>query len=225
MRVVLFGATGMLGHGVLRECLRDESVEAVLAIGRGQSALTHAKLRQIVERDLFRLEELGTALDGYDVCLYCLGMTSVGMLEADYRRLTVELTVSIAATLFKHNAGMNFLFISGTGTDSSGTSATMWARVKGEAENALLGMGFAAAYMFRPAFVQPMDGCLARTGWMRVLAPLVPVLRMVSAGYFSTTEELGRAMLRVASHGYSKRILDSSDFRAATLADGVPASP
>jgi hypothetical protein len=209
----------MLGQGVLRECLADDDVTAVLSIGRSGASLQHAKLTEIVRTNLFTLEELGGKLDEYDVCLYCLGLSSFRVSEKDYRRLTLDLTVSIAETLLRHNPGMQLLFISGTGTDSTGTSSQMWARVKGEAENALLRMPFSAAYMFRPSFIRPLHGSLPRTPWMRTLYavadPLFPLIKLLAPRHVSTTEELGRAMLHVAKHGFGRRILENWDFKKA----------
>jgi uncharacterized protein YbjT (DUF2867 family) len=211
----------MLGQGALRESLEDGDVEAVLSIGRSCAGLRHAKLTEIVRADLFTSEELGTQLDGYDVCLYCLGLSSFRVPEKDYRRLTVDLTVSVAETLLRHNPGMQFLFISGTGTDSTGSSSQMWARVKGEAENALLGMPFRAAYMFRPSFIRPLHGSLPKTPWLRriyaVADPLFPLIKLLAPRHVSTTEELGRAMLHVAKHGFERKILENWDFRKAQI--------
>jgi uncharacterized protein YbjT (DUF2867 family) len=219
MRVILFGATGMLGQGVLRECLLDKDVESVLSVGRSETGLQHPKLLEIVQRDLFALEAIGSKLDGYGICLYCLGVSSFRMPEKDYRRLTLDLTVAIAETLLRHNPGLRFLFISGTGTDSAGSSSQMWARVKGEAENALFRMPFGAVYMFRPGFIRPLHGNLPRAAWMRAFytlaTPLFPVLRALLPKHVSTTEELGRAMLHVAKHGYGRPVLENWDFRKA----------
>ena len=211
----------MLGQGALRECLADSDVEAVLSIGRSGAGLQHAKLTELVRADLFTLEELGSKLDGYDVCLYCLGLSSFRVPEKDYRRLTLDLTVSIAETLLRHNPGMQFLFISGTGTDSTGMSSQMWARVKGEAENALLRMPFSAAYMFRPSFIRPLHGSLPKTPWLRALYaaadPLFPLIKRLAPRHVSNTQELGRAMLHVAKHGFERRILENWDFRKARI--------
>ncbi|HEU0120807.1 MAG TPA: epimerase [Bryobacteraceae bacterium] len=223
MRVILFGGTGMLGGGVLRECLADADVTRVVSAGRAGVELTHPKLRQIVTRDLFALESLGSALDGFDVCLYCLGPTSVGATEASYRRITRDLTVSIGETLLRHNTALRFLFISGRGADSAGTSRQMWARVKGEAENAILAMPFADVYVFRPGVVQPVHGTASRTAWIRaaykLTGPLMSLLRWAAPRSVSTTEELGKAMLRTAKYGFPKKILEASDFRDAVGPD------
>jgi len=211
----------MLGQGALRECLADSDVEAVLSIGRSGAGLQHAKLTELVRADLFTLEELGSKLDGYDVCLYCLGLSSFRVPEKDYRRLTLDLTGSIAETLLRHNPGMQFLFISGTGTDSTGTSSQMWARVKGEAENALLRMPFSATYMFRPSFIRPLHGSLPKTPWLRALYavadPLFPLIKLLAPRHVSNTQELGRAILHVAKHGFERRILENWDFRKAQI--------
>lgn len=205
-RVILFGATGMLGQEVLRECLADSDVKTGSFIGRRETGKQDAKLT-----DMFALEELGSKLDGLDVCLYCLGMTSFRMFKKDYRRLTVDLTVSIGETLLRHNPGMRFHFLSGTGTDSTGTTSQMWARVKGEAENALPRRPFGAA----------MNDSGPRTGWMRLLYgvtdPFFPVMKALIPRHVSTTEELGRAMLSVAKHGFGRPILENWDFGKAVV--------
>jgi uncharacterized protein YbjT (DUF2867 family) len=216
MRVILFGATGMIGQGVLRECLLDPGVERVLAVGRRSTGLRHEKLREIVLEDLSELSALESELTGFDACLYCLGVSSAGMSEAEYRRVTYDLTMAAAETLVKRNSGMTFLYISGAGTDSTERGRAMWARVKGATENALLRLPFKAAYMLRPAYIQPLHGIRSSTRWTRVLyavmGPLYPVWKTLFPKYVTTTEELARAMIRVAKDGAPKRILESRDF-------------
>lgn len=228
MRVILFGGTGILGGGVLRECLADSAVTAVAAAGRASVGLTHPKLREFVVKDLSGLDALGAELDGFDVCLYCLGPTSVGATEADYRRITRDLTVTIAETLLQHNPQLRFLFVSGRGADGTGTSRQMWARVKGEAENVILAMPFAEAYVFRPGVVQPVHGTASKTAWIRLMytltAPVLELWRWAAPRSVSTTAELGKAMLAVARHGFSKRVIEARDFQdAATLRPSLPA--
>ena len=220
MKVILFGATGMVGQGVLRECLLDSGVESVLAVGRSKIVLTGAgqqdgKLREIVRGDLADLSSVEGQLAGYDACFFCLGVSSVGMDAQKYYRLTYELTTSIATTLARLNPGMTFIYVSGTGTDSSEQGRSMWARVKGKTENALLKMPFRAAYMFRPGYIQPMHGIRTKTRWARalyaVIGPLYPLWKLLFPRYVTTTECMGRAMLNVVRRQPAERILESWD--------------
>jgi uncharacterized protein YbjT (DUF2867 family) len=213
MNVILFGATGMVGQGVLRECLRDDSVERVLAIGRSASGQTHPKLRELVRPDMFDFTVVDADLRGYDACLFCLGVSSAGMSEADYTRLTYDLTLGWARTLSRINPAMTFLYVSGAGTGGK----AMWAQVKGRAEAALLAL-FPSAYMIRLGALYPAHGEISRTPWVRisyvVLRPLVPVLRAIAPGMLNSTEELGRAMIRAARDGAPTRVLEMRDLRA-----------
>ena len=215
MNVVLFGATGMVGQGALRECLLDPGVRRVLAVGRAATGQRHEKLREVVVPDVADLSAVEGELVGFDACLFCLGATSAGMSEEDYTRLTVDLTLAVARTLLRLNPGRTFVFVSGTGADSSERGRVMWARVKGKAENVLLRMGFRAAYVFRPAAIVPMHGITSRTRWIRVantaLKPFFSVLRALLPNHVTTTEQLGRAMLKVAREGYSKPVLEAPD--------------
>ena len=214
MRVILFGATGMIGQGVLRECLLDPRVERVLAVGRAATGQTHAKLRDLVLPDLFRIADAAPELAGHDACFYCLGVSSAGMSEAAYARVTYDLTVAVADAVARASPNLTFVFVSGAGTDATEKGGTMWARVKGRAENAVLKMPFRAAYVFRPGFIQPMHGVTSRTRSYRLLyaamKPLYPLLRRVPS-VATTTERVGRAMLAVARGGYAKRVLESAD--------------
>jgi len=205
----------MVGQGVLRECLLDPGVESVLVVGRSPTGHEHAKLNEIVRPDLFDLSAIEGELSGYDACFFCLGVSSAGMGEAEYRHLTYDLTLSVARSLAKANPGMTFLYVSGAGTDSTESGRMMWARVKGATENALLRMPFKAAYMFRPGYIQPVHGAQTRTKWYgivyAVLAPLYPVGEALVPKYVTTTERLGRAMIRVARAGNPDRVLASVD--------------
>jgi len=215
VKVIVFGATGMVGQGVLRECLLDPGVENVLVVGRSPTGHEHAKLNEIVRPDLFDLSAIEGELSGYDACFFCLGVSSAGMGEAEYRHLTYDLTLSVARSLAKASPGMTFLYVSGAGTDSTESGRMMWARVKGATENALLRMPFKAAYMFRPGYIQPVHGAQTRTKWYgivyAVLAPLYPVGEALVPKYVTTTERLGRAMIRVARAGNPDRVLASVD--------------
>lgn len=216
MNAILFGASGMVGQGVLRECLLDPGVEKICSIGRSTTGQAHPKLTEIVHRDIADLTPIQDRLKAYDACFFCLGVTSVGINEAEYRHVTYDYAVGAAGTLAELNPGMTFVFISGAGTDSGGRQ--MWARVKGETENALLRMPFEAAYMFRPAFIQPLHGIQSKTALYRVLykilAPLNPLLLKFLPKYATTSEILGRAMIKAARQGAPKRVLESADINA-----------
>jgi uncharacterized protein YbjT (DUF2867 family) len=179
VKVILFGASGMVGKGALRECLLDPEIAEVLAIGRSATGQQHAKLRELVRDDLFDLSDIAASLAGYDACFFCLGVSATGMKEAAYRRVTYDLTMAVARILAQQNPAMTFLYVSGTGTDSSERGRTMWARVKGKTENDLLRLPFAAAYMLRPGYIQPMHGIRSKTGWYQalytVVAPTYPL--------------------------------------------------
>jgi uncharacterized protein YbjT (DUF2867 family) len=163
MRVLVFGATGMIGQGVLRECLLAPDVESVAAIGRTATGIAHPKLRDIVHRDLVDYRAIESQLSGFDACFFCLGVTSAGMSEEDYTRIAYDITIAAAETLARLNPQMTFVYVSGVGTDSTERGRTMWARVKGRTENALLRLPFRGAYMFRPGFIEPRFGVKSRT--------------------------------------------------------------
>jgi uncharacterized protein YbjT (DUF2867 family) len=211
MRVILLGATGMVGQGVLRECLLDPGVASVLTIGRSPTGQQHAKLQEIVHKDLLDLSAIESRLTSFDACFFCLGVSSAGMTEQAYRRVTYDLTTSVAATLVKLNPAMTFIYVSGTGTDSTERGRMMWARVKGQTENALLQMPFKAAYMFRPGYIQPLHGVQTKTKWVgamyAVIGPLYPALKLLFPKYVTTTECVGRAMLIVARQGAPQQVL------------------
>jgi len=220
MKVLIFGATGMVGQGVLRECLLDPNVQLVQTIGRSATAAQHPKLREIVHQDLFHYEAIAANLSGFDACFFCLGVTSSGMSEPDYARVTYGITIAAAETLSKLNPRMTFIYVSGAGTDTSERGRSMWARVKGKTENALLRLPFAAAYMFRPGIIEPLHGVKSKTQLYRVFyalgKPLLPLLRRAFPNYVLTTEQIGRAMLSVAKQGYPRHILEIADIRAAS---------
>jgi uncharacterized protein YbjT (DUF2867 family) len=216
MNVVLFGATGMVGTGALLECFADPRVQSVLAITRSSTGRGHPKLREIVHANFFNYDHLAGEFASCDACFFCLGVSSLGMSEAEYTRLTYDLTLAAARTMVAANRRITFCYVSGVGTDSTERGRTMWARVKGKTENALLALPFAGAYMFRPGYIQPIGGVKSKTGWVQaaytVLAPAYPVLRPLLRG--TTTANFGRALIQVAAHGYPKRILYSSDINA-----------
>jgi uncharacterized protein YbjT (DUF2867 family) len=221
VKVILFGATGMVGQGTLRECVLDPDVTEVLVVGRNPIGRTHGKIREIVHKDLYDLSPIASQLTGYDSCFFCLGVSSVGMSEADYTKITHDLTLGVAHVLAQQNPQMVFLYISGTGTDSTERGKSMWARVKGRTENELLREPFRAAYMLRPGYIQPMHGVKSKTPLYRAfyvaLSWLYPVIRALAPKYAITTEVLGRAMIKIAKSGAPKRILENSDIEAVTL--------
>jgi uncharacterized protein YbjT (DUF2867 family) len=222
MKVILFGATGMVGQGALRECLLDPGVTRVLSIVRTPAAAPHEKLRELVVRDFLDFSAVEAELAGYDACFFCLGVSSAGLGEAEYTRVTYDITVAAASTLARLNPGMTFIFVSGASADSTEKGRLMWARIKGKAENAVLGMPFKASYVFRPAFIQPLHGITSRTPAYRILyrflAPLVPVLRALFPRKTTTTERMGRAMLNVTRRGAPVRVLENHDINAAAAA-------
>jgi len=217
MNVLLFGATGMVGQGALRECLLDPGVRRVLTVGRRATGQRSEKLRELVVPAVTDLSAVEPELSGFDACLFCLGVSSAGMSEERYTTLTYDLTFAVAQTLVRRNPGMTFLYVSGMGTDSSEQGRTMWARVKGRTENALLHLPFKAAYMFRPAIILPLHGIRSSTRWTRILytvtRPLYPIFRTLFPNYVTTTEQLGRALLTVAREGFPKPILEPPDIR------------
>ena len=223
MNVILFGATGMVGQGVLRECLLDPGVKAVLSIGRNATGQKHEKLREVAHQDLLNLSPLETQLVEFDACFFCLGVSSAGMSENAYRRITYDLTLSVAEALVKGNPNMTFIYVSGAGTDSSERGRSMWARVKGQTENALLRLPFRAAYMFRPAAIVPLHGIKSRTRIYRifyaVLGPILPLLESHFPKYITTTEKLGRAMIKVATQGAPKPVLENLDINEILKTD------
>jgi uncharacterized protein YbjT (DUF2867 family) len=216
MNVILFGASGMVGQGVLRECLLDPDVGKILSIGRSTIGQSDDKLREIVHKDVANLEPIAQELTGYDACFFTLGVSSFRMKEADYRRITYDLTLGAAKTLARLNPALTFIYVSGAGTDSSGSA--MWMRVKGETENALLALPFKAAYMFRPGFIQPLHGIRSKTALYRlpyaILGPFNSLFLKFFPKYATTTEVLGRAMIKAARYGAPKKILESQDINA-----------
>jgi uncharacterized protein YbjT (DUF2867 family) len=217
MKIVIFGATGMVGQGVLRECLMARDVEAVLAVGRTATGLQDAKLRELVVANLFDTGKYAGELAGFDACFFCLGVSSAGMSETTYSRLTYDLTMAVAEALVQVNPAITFVYVSGMGTDSSERRSTMWARVKGRLENALLRLPFRAAYMFRPGFIMPLAGIRSKTRAYRILygilKPVSPLLRWAFPRQVLTTAEVGSAMLAVTRNGVSKRVLETGDLR------------
>ncbi|MET7949554.1 NAD-dependent epimerase/dehydratase family protein [Micromonospora sp. NPDC005324] len=214
MRVVIFGATGMVGQGVLRESLLAPDVREVLTIGRRPTKQRHPKLRELTVADVGELDDVRAELTGVDACFYCLGVSSVGMDEAAYTRISYEYPLAAARLLAEVGPNATFVYVSGVGTDSTGHGRVMWARVKGRAENAVLDL-LPNGYAARPGFIQPTHGAASRTRWYRwlyaVTNPLYPVLSRLFPAYVTSTDRLGRAMLRVARVGSPRRVLAGRD--------------
>ena len=218
LRILIFGATGMVGQGVLRESLLDPRIDQVQTVGRTATGAAHARLRELALPNLLDLAPAEAELVGFDACFFCLGVSSSGMAEADYSRVTYDITLSAAETLARLNPGMTFIYVSGTGTDSSERGRSMWARVKGRTENALSRLAL-RAFMFRPGIIQPLHGIRSKTPAYRLLyqvtGPLLPLLRAAFPDLIVTTEQVGRAMISVARHGAPTRILENRDIRSA----------
>jgi uncharacterized protein YbjT (DUF2867 family) len=215
MNVLVFGATGMLGQAVVGECLRDRGVKRVIIVGRRPAGLTDPKIVEIIESDVSHLAPHESLLRDVDACFFCLGVTSLGLSEAEYSRLSYDLTLAVARQLVRMNLHMTFIYVSGAGTDSTERGRSMWARVKGRTENALLTLGFHAAYMFRPGAVIPLHGIRSRTSWYNavytLIRPVAAPLARLAPTLVTTSDRLARAMLAVARDGYEGPILESSD--------------
>ena len=220
MKVIIFGATGMVGQGALNACLRDPDVSQLLLVGRTAAGRTDARINELVTSDLFDLNSRAVDLSGYDACFFCLGVSSAGMDEASYTKLTHDLTLSVATTLCRLNPEMTFIYLSGAGADSAEKSRTMWARVRGGVENALQRLPFKAVYVFRPSLIQPLDGIRSKTRSYRlaydVMGPLLTPLRLLMPKVVLTTDVMGRAMIAAARKGAPKAVLEAADIYALT---------
>jgi uncharacterized protein YbjT (DUF2867 family) len=218
MRVVLFGATGMVGSGVLFECLDSPRVDAVVVVGRSSTGVSHPKIQEIIHSDFLEFKTIREHFANADACFFCLGVSSVGMKEADYRRVTYDVTLAAANALLAESPQLTFIYVSGDGTDSTERGRLMWARVKGKTENDLLAMPFKAAYMFRPGFIQLLRGARSKTALYRIMYNvtgwLYPVLNSLMPSHTTTSVAVGRAMIEVAADGYPKKILGSREINA-----------
>ena len=214
IKAILTGATGMVGEGVLHECLQHEDVEQVVVVGRKSCGITHPKLKEIIHQDFYDLSAIENQLAGYNACFFCLGVSSVGMKEADFYKPTYTLTMNFATTLSKLNSDMKFCYISGAGTDSSEKGRTMWARVKGKTENDLMKLPFKKVYNFRPGIIKPTKGLKNTLSFYKYLGWLMPVIKLVSPNFISSLKELGIAMINAVTKGYEKQILEVKDIVA-----------
>jgi uncharacterized protein YbjT (DUF2867 family) len=213
IKAIITGTTGMVGEGVLHECLQHPNVESVLVINRKPCGVSDPKLTEIIHQDFFDLSSLENNLTGYNACYFCAGVSSVGMKEPEYTRLTYTLTLRVASTLSKLNPDMVFCYVSGSGTDSTEKGRMMWARVKGRTENDLFKMPFGAVYAFRPAFMLPTTGMKNTLSYYKYLTWLYPLVRTIFPDYSGTLKEVGQAMINVTLQGYKQKVLEVKDIR------------
>jgi uncharacterized protein YbjT (DUF2867 family) len=215
MNVLMFGATGMVGQGVLRECLQAQDVQLVKTVGRTPTGQQHSKLREMVHAEMWHYDGVEDQLADFDACFFCIGVTSSGMSEKDYTHLTYDMTLAVAQKLAAINPTMVFIYVSGAGADSSETSRVMWERVRGRTENALLKLPFRGVYIFRPGMIQPLDGIKSKAAAYRIFysltKPLLPLLRAALPKQVLSTRQIGQAMLAVVRNGARKRVLESAD--------------
>ncbi|MBC7686195.1 MAG: epimerase [Bdellovibrionales bacterium] len=218
MKVLIFGATGMVGQGVLRECLQAPDVELVRTVGRTPTGQQHPKLHELVHPEMWHYDAIEEQLSGFDACFFCIGVTSAGMGEKSYTHLTYDMTLAVAGKLAPLNPSMVFVYVSGAGADSSGTSSVMWERVRGTTENALLKLPFRGVYIFRPGMIQPLDGIKSKTSAYRLFysltKPLLPLLRAALPRHVLSTRQVGQAMLEAVRMGAPRRVLESADIAA-----------
>jgi hypothetical protein len=211
LRVIVTGSTGMVGEGVLHECLLHPDIESVLVINRKMCEVKHEKLKEIIHKDFSNLSSIEDQLGGYNACYFCTGVSSVGKKEDEYKHITYDLTMSFAKTLVNLNPDMTFCYVSGAGTDSTESGRSMWASVKGKTENDLIKLGFKAAYAFRPGYIHPTKGLKNTYKMYKVLAPIYPIIKPIFSKYVTTLKEIGLAMINVTLYGASKQILECRD--------------
>ena len=215
IKVIITGATGMIGKGVLLECLDNKAITQVLVINRSTVGISHPKLKEILYPDFSNFDLIKKDLKGYDAVYFCLGISANGLKEAQYRTITYDYTINFAKAVLEQNTNLTFIYVSGQGTDSSEKSRMMWARVKGATENALLKMPFKQAYMFRPGIIQPMRGIQSRTKWYntiyKIIKPIWPLFRAVMGNKLTNTDNIGEAMINAVTKGYHKQHLSNAD--------------
>jgi len=214
IRVIITGASGMVGEGVLYECLLSPDVEKVLVVGRRSCGVHHSKLTEIVHKDFFDLSSIESQLAGYNSCFFCLGVSSVGMNKPEYEKMTYELTLNFAKTLAKVNSDLTFCYISGAGTDSSEKGRSHWARVKGKTENDLQKLGFKQTFLFRPGILKPTPGLNNTLGFYKWAGWLIPLIETLAPNHITSLAELGKAMIHAMHKGYDKNIIEVKDIKA-----------
>ena len=210
IKVIITGATGMVGEGILFECLRNTGVAEVLIINRRHYELQHPKLKQLIVPDFFKLDNYAEQVTGYDACFFCAGISSVGMKEDKFRHITYDTTLAFAKSLLKVNSSMVFTYVSGSQTDSTEKGRVMWARVKGKTENDLAALPFKAEYNFRPGVMLPFPD---QKNWKTVYKWIVKFMRVLSPKSVLTMQQVGRAMINTVTKGYAKNILEIKDIR------------
>lgn len=211
IRAVVTGATGMVGEGVLLECLENPDVESVLTINRRPFEMSHPKLKEIVHKDFYDISLIEDQLKGYNACYFCLGVSSVGMKEPDYKRVTYDLTMHFAGVLSRLNPDMTFCYVSGAGTDSTEQGSTMWARVKGKTENDLRKLPFDQVFAFRPGFMKATEGQKNLLSLYKYIGWMYPIVKAIFPNWVSTLTQVARAMINVTKYGYDKNILEVKD--------------
>lgn len=211
IKVIITGTTGMVGEGVLHECLLHDAITDVLVVNRKPCGITHPKLKEVIHPDFFNLAPIEHQLSGYNACFFCLGVSSVGLKEADYYKLTYTLTMHVAETLAKLNPGMTLTYVSGAGTDSTEKGRSAWARIKGKTENDLMKLPFKNVFAFRPGFIKPTKGLKYIQSYYTYIGWLYPLGRAVYPNGFCTLKEVGLAMIHALTKGYPKNILEGKD--------------
>ncbi|MDV3736332.1 epimerase [Elizabethkingia anophelis] len=217
LKVIITGATGMVGEGVLQESISNPNVEKILLINRKPSGYTHPKIEEILHSDFSDISALTSQVTGYNACFFCLGVSSIGMNEEQYTKVTYDLTLGFAKTLAEVNPQMTFCYVSGASTDSTEKGKQMWARVKGKTENDLMKLPFKAVYNFRPGFMKPTKGAKNIKGFFKFINAFYPLLRAISSTYFLTLEEVGKAMINVVLRGYPKHVLEVGDIKKLSI--------
>lgn len=213
IRAIITGVTGMVGEGVLHECLHSDDVEAVLIINRKPSGIVNPKLKEIIHGDFLNLGPIEDQLAGYNACYFCLGISSVGVKEPEYTRITYTLTLHVAETLVKHNPDLTFCYVSGAGTDSTEKGSSMWARVKGKTENDLMKLPFSQVFAFRPGYMHPTPGLKNTLSFVKYLSWLYPLFKIIFPNAVSTLAQVGQAMIKVTQFGYDKKLLEVKDIK------------
>jgi uncharacterized protein YbjT (DUF2867 family) len=213
IKTIITGTTGMVGEGVMHECLNHSDVESILVINRRTINTNHPKLKEIVLDNFYDFSSIEEHLKGYNACFFCLGTTSVGKKEDEYTKITFDITKALADNLVKLNPDLTFCYISGAGTDSSEKGRSMWARIKGRTENYILNLGFRRAFAFRPAIIQPTKGLKNTLSFYKYLFFLLPMVKLLFPKHICSLKEIGKAMINSVNNGYEKNILEVSDIK------------